>query len=74
MYTVFSSSTTTTNYSLETLMKNKLGCLYEAHDAVENCKYLQKLTQHRCILIQFHISASYIIDIIKHLERTKSNL
>jgi DNA polymerase III alpha subunit (gram-positive type) len=70
-------STTFTSYSLENLVKNVLGCSYGAHDAVEDCKYLQKLVEHFSIdtyYLDYTFSASYIMDVIKQMEITKSNL
>ena len=49
-------STKTTSFSLETLVRNIHRCTYNAHDAVEACKYLQKLIMYWCLLfeLQFH--------------------
>ncbi|XP_056005159.1 uncharacterized protein LOC130050140 [Ostrea edulis] len=37
------ASGTHLNFSLETLVKDILGCTFSAHDAVEDCRYLQKV-------------------------------
>ena len=56
-------STKNTNFSLETLVRNILGCTYDAHDAVDDCKYLKK---HSSIFIDayylnYNFTPSYIM-------------
>ena len=56
-------STKNTNFSLETLVRNILGCTYDAHDAVDDCKYLKK---HSSIFIgayylNYNFTPSYIM-------------
>ena len=72
-------STKTASFSLETPVRNILGCTYNAHDAVEDCKYLQKLIEHSSICIDayylnYSFTTSYIMSVIKQMENTKSNL
>ena len=72
-------STKTTSFSSETLVINILGCTYDAHDAVEDCKYLQKLVEHSSISIDayylnYNFTTSYIMSVIKQMENAKTNL
>ncbi|XP_062575255.1 uncharacterized protein LOC134237171 [Saccostrea cucullata] len=65
------------NFSLETLVKDILGCSFSAHDAVEDCRYLQKVVEHHSIdsfYLQYTFTMKYIIDIIKQMETSKQNL
>ncbi|XP_078318477.1 uncharacterized protein LOC111118926 isoform X5 [Crassostrea virginica] len=68
----------TTSFSLETLVRNVLGLTYDAHDAVEDCKYLKKLVEHSSICIDayylnYTFTVSYIMSIMKQMETKKSN-
>ncbi|XP_061181484.1 maternal protein exuperantia-like [Saccostrea echinata] len=62
------------NFSLETLVKDILGCSFSAHDAVEDCRYLQKVVEHHNIdsfYLQYSFTLMYILDIIKQMETSK---
>lgn len=49
------ASCNTTNSTLETLVLEILGCTFEAHNALEECTYLQKLVEHhRFILFELY--------------------
>ena len=72
-------STKTTSFSSETLVINILGCTYDAHDAVEDCKYLQKLVKHSSIsfdayYLNYNFTTSHIMSNMNQMENTKSNL
>ena len=66
----------TTSFSLKTLVRNVLGLTYDAHDAVEDCKYLKKLVEHSSIdayYLNYTFTVSYIMSIMKQMETKKSN-
>ena len=62
-------STRTASFSLDTLVRNILGFTYYAHNAVEDCEYLQKLIEPSSICID-----AYFWITVSQLERSGKNL
>lgn len=53
------------------------GCTFEAHDAVEDCTYLQKPVEHHSTysyILNYTFSMDYIMQVVLQMEDSKSNL
>lgn len=71
------ASCNTTNSTLETLVLETLGCTFEAHDALEDCTYLQKLVEHHSTdsyYLNYTFSMDYMMQVVLQMEDSKSNL
>lgn len=62
---------------IQLLVLEILGCTFEAHDALEDCTYLQKLVEHHstdsCYL-NYTFSMDYMMQVVLQMEDSKSNL
>uniref|UniRef100_K1PJH7 Uncharacterized protein n=1 Tax=Magallana gigas TaxID=29159 RepID=K1PJH7_MAGGI len=71
------ASCNTTNSTLETLVLEILGCTFEAHNALEDCTYLQKLVEHHSTdsyYLNYTFSMDYMMQVVLQMEDSKSNL
>lgn len=58
-------------------MPEILGCTFEAHDALEDCTYLQKLVEHHSTdsyYLNYTFSMDYMMQVVLQMEDSKSNL
>ena len=71
------ASCKTSNATLETLVLEILGCRFDAHDACEDCTYLQKLVEHHnteSFYLDYTFSMDYIMQVVAQMEDSKVNL
>lgn len=70
------ASCSSTKWTLKTVVLEIPGCTFEAHDAIEDCTYLQKFVEHHSTysyILNYTFTLDYIMQVVLQMD-SKSNL